>query len=223
MNTDTVVSLVALAVIFGVLVLRAVRARPRKDWIQTYTGRALRPLAMKIEEIDMRDIARGMSMLCRYGGQVQRFYSVAEHSVRVARRVWELTGDVQLARKAAVHDATEGLGLVDVPTPVKSGWRMWPYRRAEKRAARVISMALGVMEHEPPEVRAADVELRGTEARQLKSPVHPEWRLPPALPIGPLGWEPWKAEHVFFRTWIALNGRPSEVGPRMAALTREYP
>jgi hypothetical protein len=213
----------ATLAVFVVAILRFFLTRPgRRDWIQTFTGQAVRPLNVRPEDVDIRDIARHLSMLCRYAGAVQRFYSIAEHSVRVARRVWELTGDVEWTRKAAVHDSPEAY-LVDVPSPLKRSLFMWFYRWAERRAARSISIALGVMIPEPKAVKAADTEILGTEARQLKSPVHPEWRLPPALNIGPLGWEPWKAEHVFLQTWNALNGNPAEVGPRMVALAREYP
>lgn len=213
---------IAAGAAFGLLwlawLLRPVR--PRKDWIQTYTGRAVRPLHLRPEDVDIRDIARHLSMLCRYAGAVHRFYSVAEHSVRVARRVWELTRDVQKTRKALIHDATEAY-LVDVPAPVKRSWWMWGYRRAERRAAEAISLALGVLVDEPAEVKAADVEMLGTEARQLKAPVHPDWPVAAALPVGPLGWSPEDAEHVWLRTWTALLN--DDGFDRLARVAAEWP
>lgn len=53
----------------------------RGDWMQTYTGRRFYPLDPRPDEIDPEDIAHALSLLCRYGGHVDRFYSVAEHCV----------------------------------------------------------------------------------------------------------------------------------------------
>lgn len=59
----------------------------RGDWMQTYTGRRFYPLDPRSDEIDPADIAHALSLLCRYGGHVDRFYSVAEHCVLMSEWV----------------------------------------------------------------------------------------------------------------------------------------
>lgn len=49
-------------------------------WIQTYSGKKFEPLNPSIDSIDIIDIAHSLSMICRFNGHSQRFYSVAEHS-----------------------------------------------------------------------------------------------------------------------------------------------
>lgn len=58
-------------------------------------------------DINIRDISHHLSMLCRFNGAVERFYSIAEHSVRVAdlAAVNGCRYIVQLA--ALLHDAHE--------------------------------------------------------------------------------------------------------------------
>jgi hypothetical protein len=83
------------------------------DWIRTFTGRQFWPLDARVDEIDIRDIAHALSMLCRYGGHCVRFYSVAEHCVLMARAL-----PAQFRYAALMHDAAEGY-LIDLPRPIK--------------------------------------------------------------------------------------------------------
>lgn len=94
--------------------------------ITTFTGIEFAPLAPRLEDIDIRDIAHGLSNLCRFSGQCRKFYSVAEHSVLVSR----LTPP-EYALGALLHDASEAYGLNDVAGPIKS---FFPdYVKAEDR------------------------------------------------------------------------------------------
>lgn len=197
-----------------------------KFWIQTYTGRKFFPLQPDPRQLDIRDIARALSMLCRYVGHVSRFYSVAEHSVRVSREVerrliveegyaendqWTL----QCARWGLIHDASEAY-MNDVSRPVKIQPELEGYRKREKRLQRVIAEWCGLSPNEPQIVTDVDSEILGTEARQLKSPVHPDWgkttrtgSLPPDFPGIVLGWPPSKAEAIFLKRYQRLFGAGS--------------
>lgn len=78
----------------------------------TYTGKSINLNDLKPEDIDPRDIAHALSNLCRYNGHTTRFYSVAEHCVRLARYAFNnYTADdgynIRLARALLIHDATE--------------------------------------------------------------------------------------------------------------------
>src|SRR5690606_5290032 len=75
------------------------------DWMQTFTGRAVYPLDLRPDDIDIQDIAHALSMQCRYAGHTRQFYSVAEHSVHVAR--WCRQYGPAAALEGLLHDATE--------------------------------------------------------------------------------------------------------------------
>ncbi len=53
-------------------------------WMQTFTGKRLDLSPPDPSQIDIEDIAHGLSLLCRFNGQCTNFYSVAEHSVHVS-------------------------------------------------------------------------------------------------------------------------------------------
>lgn len=82
-------------------------------WIQTYTGRQFYPVAPRPEDIDILDIAHALAMRCRYGGHAKQFYSVAQHSVLVARHV-----PAEDKLRALLHDALEAYSpFGDIPRP----------------------------------------------------------------------------------------------------------
>ena len=91
------------------------------EWMRTSTGGRFYPLDPRPEEIDILDIANGLALGCRYAGQgrIDRFYSIAEHSVLLARYVYERYPSVpKVALVVALHDAAEGY-LTDLPRAVK--------------------------------------------------------------------------------------------------------
>lgn len=90
-----------------------VRTGRKGDWMQTYTGKQFWPIDPRAEEVDIRDIAHALSLICRYNGQCNRFYSVAEHSWHTSFLV---PPEHQLA--ALMHDATEAY-VCDIPRPLK--------------------------------------------------------------------------------------------------------
>lgn len=68
--------------------------------------------------ITLFDVSLPLSHLCRFGGQTERFYSVAEHSVACAHQALRegLPRSVQLA--CLMHDAAEAF-IGDVVKPLK--------------------------------------------------------------------------------------------------------
>lgn len=112
----------------------------RGDWMQTYTGRAVYPMDLRREDICIVDIAHALSMQCRYNGHSLRFYSVAEHSVLIARWLRDRHGDA-VALEGLLHDAAEAY-LADVPRPVKPF--LVGYKEAEATANLAIAERYGL-------------------------------------------------------------------------------
>jgi hypothetical protein len=89
------------------------------DWIQTFSGGQFWPLDPRPEEIEVIDIASGLAKECRFAGHCLRFYSVAEHSVLMYRHAKARDANLRLRRAVLFHDGSEGLGLRDIPRPIK--------------------------------------------------------------------------------------------------------
>lgn len=87
-------------------------------WIGTTTGRKVNLLDPQVETISLEDIAIGLSNVCRFCGQLDRHYSVAEHSICVAHSAYLTTGCPVIALQGLLHDASEAY-MGDCPTPVK--------------------------------------------------------------------------------------------------------
>lgn len=159
----------------------------RGDWMQTFSGQRFYPLDPRPDEIDPRDIAHALSLLCRYGGHVDRFYSVAEHCVLMSEAV-----SAEHALAALLHDATEAY-VVDVPRPLK---RQLPgYREIEDRVWYVIALRFRIDLELPTAVKEADSRILLTE-RDALMPRHDEWGVDglEPLPVAITGWSPEEAE-----------------------------
>ncbi|TAL44618.1 MAG: phosphohydrolase [Salinibacterium sp.] len=160
----------------------------RGDWMQTHTGRRFYPRDPRPEEVDPEDIAHALSLLCRYGGHVDRFYSVAEHCVLMSQAVAP-----DNAIYALLHDATEAY-VCDVPRPLKK--QLDGYQEIEARVWFAVAMRFHVELTLPAEVHEADNRILLNEREALFSRAEP-WPsldgLTP-LPVTVTGWAPADAE-----------------------------
>lgn len=187
----------------GIIPSGRISAR-RGGYILTHTGRHFYPLDPRPEEIEIEDIAHGLARLCRYGGHVDDvgIYSVAQHSCYVSDLL-----PPELKLWGLLHDASEALGLVDVPHPVKIDPAMAGYRAAEERLERAIAERFGLVWPRPPEVKQADLIMLATEKRDLlRHDGDRDWGPilgvePRELPIGRPCWKPQDAEDAFLRTF----------------------
>lgn len=103
--------------------------------IRTFTGKVFDLKILDPESICIEDIAHGLANTARFAGQLEKFYSVAQHSFYVAINV---SKENQLA--ALLHDASEAY-LGDMPSPFK---KMLPdYKHHEDRLMKVIAEKFG--------------------------------------------------------------------------------
>lgn len=163
------------------------------DWFPSVKGRQLRPFDLRPEDIDPEEIARALSNLCRFGGHLKQFYSVAQHSVLVASVLPD-----DLAFVGLLHDATEAY-CGDMVRPIKS--RMPEYKLLESSIWRVIAERFGLPLELPPEVKVADDRVLMTEVRDLvAAPAKHADGWPDAKPYG---WivDPWTAPQAR-RSWL---------------------
>lgn len=174
------------------------------DWIQTFTGRQMWPMDPRADEIHIEDIAHSLSMQCRYAGHCRRFYSVAEHSVLLARYVSPAN-----ALWALLHDASEAY-LVDVPRPVKPA--LAGYKAIEEKVSIVIAARFGLSSIEiPREVHEADMRICVDEKAQNMAPGL-MWGIDGLAPLGVRlrFWAPEEAERQFLAAFAALTSKTPE-------------
>lgn len=113
-------------------------------------------------EISIQAIAHSLSNLCRFNGHCDRFYSVAEHSVRVSL--------IAPTLGALLHDAQETV-VNDLAKPIKvcvSGYDDFEQFCAQQ-IARQYGIAVG------PEVKSADMTMLFIEAFDLVPSKGADW------------------------------------------------
>lgn len=163
--------------------------RPNVDCgvkMTTFTGKYVDPYDMSPDDLNIEDIAQGLSCMTRFAGQCRQFYSVAQHSVHCAQAVFKQTQNRKLARIALLHDAPEAF-LCDLVRCVKL--KLPDYQDAEYGIwlSVVLKFNLeplvalvhdGTVEVDlPPEVRDADLRMLVTERRDLISDKSAVWDL----------------------------------------------
>ncbi len=167
-----------------------------EHWITTFTGKKFHFLDPASDEIDIKDIAHHLSMLCRFTGATRLFYSVAEHSVRVSDILPE-----RLKLAGLLHDAAEAY-TNDISRPVK-------YTHKLEKTDQVISMAIAekyAVDMFSPLVKNADNVLIATEARDLMPSTRGWAKLPEPLSYKITAtWRPELAEMEFLY-WFEQYG-----------------
>ena len=154
------------------------------------------------DEIDINTIATGLSNVCRYGGKVNHFYSVAEHSVILAKKVLEETGCTDKTLAALLHDASEAY-LGDVSRPLKQF--LPEYIAIEEKAEKVIQEKFNIKpmcEYG----KYLDYNVVRDEADILFDEL-PEWAsLYEEVGVVICCWEPKKARTEFLKMFVQLRG-----------------
>jgi hypothetical protein len=169
-------------------------------WMLTFSKKRFYPLDVSPDDICIEDIAHALSNLCRFGGHSVYPYSVAQHSVLVARL---LPPELMLA--GLLHDATEAY-YVDVPRPVKA--ILPEYKRLEHKLELIIGKKFGC-DFSDPRIKQADNLMLVTEARdvmKLNDVELADWGIGvDPLPTNIHIWEGWLAEHLFLKEFEKLT------------------
>lgn len=123
--------------------------------IRTFTDKVFDLKILDPDSICIEDIAQGLSYTPRFGGQLDGFLSVAQHSCLVASH---LPDELKLA--GLLHDASEAY-LGDIPSPFK---KLFPdYKEHENRLMKVIAEKYGFEFPLHKTVKAADYKMLGVE------------------------------------------------------------
>lgn len=129
-----------------------------KPSIKTVTGRYFDFVDLESNHVTIQDVAKGLSNCCRFSGQIEEFYSVAQHSVLVS---YFVTPEFALA--GLLHDSAEAY-IHDISAPLK---QLLPdYRAIEHRVDEFLMSHFGVR-WDNATVKAADLVALATEKRDL--------------------------------------------------------
>lgn len=176
-------------------------ARERQgDWMQVASGRQFWPLDPRADEIHIDDIAHSLAMQCRYAGHCLRFYSVAEHSVLIARYLLSMGSPHALW--GLLHDASEAY-LVDVPRPVKPF--LTGYKPAEAKVMAEVCKRFRLAQAMPADVHEADNRILRDEMSQNMTPPPTPWNIPAVeLGVDLEFWAPERAKAELLATYWSI-------------------
>lgn len=169
------------------------------SYIATATNKHFYYLDVRIEDIDIQDIASGLANECRFNGQIDNFYSVAQHSVYVSYLVAP-----EYALEALLHDASEAY-VKDLSSPLK---KLLPeYKLIELRVEKMIRKKFGLPESKSDAVHLADLMMLATEKRDLEIDTGSNWLMLEGIPasdfvVNPL--TPPQAKALFLRRFNEL-------------------
>ncbi len=171
-------------------------------WILTRSGRKFDFANPQPSQIEIMDIADGLSKESRFCGQTRNIYTVAQHSVMASLIV---PREFQL--EALLHDAHEAF-CKDIPSPLKT--LLPDYRKIERRVDLAIRRKFSLPETMSLEVHQADMILRATEKRDLMPQDDEQW--PDLENVRPLqraifAAPPSKALGMFCRRWMELTAQ----------------
>lgn len=164
-------------------------------WISTQHVPKFHFLKPTSSEIDIRDIAHSLALTCRFGGHCSRYYSVAEHSVRVSMLV-----DDKSKLSALLHDAAEAY-VPDIPSPIK--YVTPEFSMIYKNLEEAILLKFDAYDADWALIKNIDKRLCALEAKEFKL-WNKDWQdlgQPLKIDSKLFGWGPKRAEHTFMEAF----------------------
>jgi uncharacterized protein len=165
----------------------------------TYSGKTIDLAAIQPEQINIRDITAGLSKLCRFSGQINKFYSVAQHSAMLSVIVPD-----NLKKVALLHDASEAY-LQDIISPLKQMLGE-PYKKIEHSFMDAIFDRFGLNIDLLPEIKQYEKELYRLESDTFRHGEKQRWIqwYEEAEVVWPPFWDYRMADTLFFLRYIEL-------------------
>lgn len=147
-----------------------ITAPTKKYHMLTFTGKHINPFEIEPDDIDIIDIGQALSKICRFGGHIKHFYSVAQHSIYVS-----LFCNPEHALYGLLHDATEAY-CGDVIRPIKYRDEFKFYREAEDILFKKVLLKFGLDPNkEIPDVWNIDNGILINEKKALSNTPDFEW------------------------------------------------
>jgi len=178
-----------------------------RNTIRLRSGRYFDLADPKPDQFTLADIAGALSKICRFGGQVGKFYSVAQHSVLCADQAMLDGLPLSVRRAALMHDAAEAF-TGDIVKPLKV---MLPeFAEIERRVEYVVNLKYGLLTgpYDWDRVKEIDRAMLMAERRMLFSADQVEWtgeRDVRRIELAAECYPPEAAERAFLKAAAALS------------------
>lgn len=155
-----------------------------KAEIMTASGILVDVLNIKVEDINIYDIATSLAHTCFAGGHVKKLYTNAQHSIYVSHYAGLDSSIDKLDRKTIwieqmrglLHDAAEAY-TVDIRTPLKRLETFKGLVELEDKISDKIAERFGLDSLHSAAVKRADTYVRAQEMRDFMA--KPKYELPP--------------------------------------------
>lgn len=141
--------------------------------IQLYSGRIFRPLWPTPESFTIMDVIQGLVGQPRFANHTKVPYQVAQHCI-IGARWFRKRGFINEAKWFLMHEGEEGLGLGDMPSPIKYLPEMEPYRIIGKNVQFAVFRKVGLLGKPPKAVKELDTRMGAAEAKILCK-IIPKW------------------------------------------------
>lgn len=134
--------------------------------IQTVSGVWVSPKSASENDIQIKDIAHALSLICRFNGHCREFYSVAQHSVIVSEILEHQRYSPEIVLAGLMHDAHEAY-LGDMPSPLKKIFKDYGPISEELQKTIEKKYAIPMNENVSKLVKNADFACFHAEVRDL--------------------------------------------------------
>lgn len=163
--------------------------------IQTISGRHVDVMNPDPDTIILDDIVHAISNLCRYGGHIPHFYSVAEHSTYVAKWLHAQDATPDEIITGLLHDAAEAY-IGDIVRPLKEHPDFGnTAKNAEERILTIVHAKYGGTYPHADIIHQADQAIYHWEVANIRNGYI-------------TGWQPGQAREQFIAAYNEYRQRP---------------
>lgn len=146
--------------------------------VMLQSGVLFDPFRPDPNKFTITDIAHGLAHMPRFSGHTRGFYSVAQHSLWV---LGQMHGQPNRVKRAALlHDADEGLFMLDIASPIKNHPEMKFYRVTQDQLMECISRKYDFEWPVPAAVHEADKKALEWERKHVCQVRH-SWEDPDSV------------------------------------------